>query len=195
MSTAEALHNLHCPGVVKIQFLCSHEASSFNLHGTCSQICTLVAIVTSRARISVTDAINQWSNPRMLQAWGRQAVCALANLHQNCLIHQNIHPGAICLDDGGRVVLDSSSCWTHVKDTAAIHMVDQTTERFPEISLHRRFYNHIAQSPQKRMSGPLAVAFISGLPVLCHLCIPNPSPPYLRKYPGDSSGPCILPSA
>lgn len=106
MSTAEALHNLHCPGVVKIQFLCSHEASSFNLHGTCSQICILVAIVTSRARISVTDAINQWSNPKMLQAWGRQAVCALANLHQNCLIHQNIHPGAICLDDGGRVVLD-----------------------------------------------------------------------------------------
>merc|ERR1712072_651225 len=35
-----------------------------------------------------------------------QVVCALANLHQNCLIHQNIHPGAICLDDGGLVVLD-----------------------------------------------------------------------------------------
>ena len=106
MSTAEALRELHSPGVVKIRFLCSQEVSSFNLHGTCSQVCLLVAIVTSHARTSVAQAINQWSDPQMLQAWGHQAVCALANLHQNGLIHQNIHPGAICIDGEGRVVLD-----------------------------------------------------------------------------------------
>ena len=125
----------------------------------------------------------------MLQAWGRQAVCALANLHQNCLIHQNIHPGAICLDDGGRVVLDDFLFMLDARERHCGYSHGRSDYgTISRISLHRRFYNHIAQSPQKRCLGlwllPLSVAYRCSA-----ICAFRTLPSILEKIPRRFIGP------
>ncbi|MDA9173132.1 C2 domain-containing protein, partial [bacterium] len=47
VSIAENLRDLRCHGIIRIVSVHSHEFTSFNLHGTCSQVWTLVAFVTS----------------------------------------------------------------------------------------------------------------------------------------------------
>ena len=110
VSIAENLRDLRCHGIIRIVSVHSHEFTSFNLHGTCSQVWTLVAFVTSnigsRCLTDQIDGCRQAISASAVQNWAHQIAVALAALHHGNLLHQNIHPHAICLDEEGRAVLD-----------------------------------------------------------------------------------------
>ena len=110
VSVAENLRDLRCRGIIRIVSVQSHEFTSFNIHGTCSQVWTLVAFVTSnigsRCLTDQIDGCRQAISASAVQNWAHQIAVALAALHHGNLLHQNIHPHAICLDEEGRAVLD-----------------------------------------------------------------------------------------
>ena len=109
LSCVRTLCSFRCRNLVKSLTAHSQKVASYNLQGTYSQIWTRITYVTAYVSSRLGQNVERFRNmidPDTVQTWGKQIAAALADIHRLGVIHQNIHPDAIILDENGRMLLD-----------------------------------------------------------------------------------------
>lgn len=137
LAAVEAIRSAEHRGVVKIASAHSFFVEGYNLLGTCFERWHLVAILSLRSGKQLVDILNPPQPARSIdgeteaairrsvldyrrsltdptvdatrfQAWMRDVAASLAHVHSRDVLHRNLHPGAVFVDEvrGGAVLDD-----------------------------------------------------------------------------------------